>query len=97
MHYETHSRLNTALLRWYKIKTDKKKCTIITAIGLNLPMIAPQCMLAYGSSPVRISHIAIPNEKTSTCQRKEFKRSCYYIVWDIICSDSADKLDNRRY
>lgn len=34
-------------------------------------MIAPQCMLAYGSSPVKISHNAIPNEKTSTCKSHE--------------------------
>lgn len=37
----------------YKMHTDTKE---------NLPMMVPQCMLAYGSSPVRISHITIPNE-----------------------------------
>lgn len=33
-------------------------------------MIPPQCILAYGSSPVRISHNAIPNEKTSTWEKE---------------------------
>lgn len=32
----------------------------------SLPMMAPQCMFMYGSSPVKISHIAMPKEKTST-------------------------------
>lgn len=30
-------------------------------------MIAPQCIFAYGSSPVKISHKTIPKENTSTC------------------------------
>jgi hypothetical protein len=29
-------------------------------------MIAPQCIFAYGSSPVKISHKTIPKENTST-------------------------------
>ena len=32
-----------------------------------IPMIAPQCIFAYGSSPVKISHKTIPKENTSTC------------------------------
>jgi hypothetical protein len=31
-----------------------------------IPMMAPQCIFEYGSSPVRISHKTIPKEKTST-------------------------------
>lgn len=34
--------------------------------SLGIPMIAPQCIFAYGSSPVKISHKAIPKENTST-------------------------------
>jgi hypothetical protein len=32
----------------------------------DIPMMAPQCIFEYGSSPVRISHKTIPKEKTST-------------------------------
>lgn len=38
----------------------------ITECGY-IPMIAPQCIFAYGSSPVKISHKTIPKENTSTC------------------------------
>jgi hypothetical protein len=35
-----------------------------------IPMIAPQCIFAYGSSPVKIFHKIIPKENTSTCMCK---------------------------
>jgi len=44
--------------------------------------------LAYGSSPVRISHITIPKENTSTCTRN--KLSTLNVTFLYIYTTEAD-------
>lgn len=66
--FETNTRVNEIISFPLDKQIHKFHLIRLNEDVLNSPMMAPQCILAYGSSPVKISHIEMPNEKTSTYQ-----------------------------
>ena len=63
------NKLQLPVISDFHTNHDRRYLEVLVVHSKTLPMIAPQCMLEYGSSPVNISHIAMPNEKISTYKR----------------------------